>query len=873
MRLLENISIQKRLWINLFIGLIFLTAVFLSARLAFIEVNQSANKLSDIQKSQTVKIAQFQTKFSTTSLQMNKYIRSMSQEDNESFNRQIDELKELNLSLKSLGEEQQPIQQADSEEGALSPTNTYETQQQTAQEQAAESAEALAEESTGQVAEKQDTLLDVDEMDVLLMNMKKSANSSVFLKQQIDETLEYGIEPSVEKIQTNIKQLMAIEDLEEETKEQFSEILRRLDSSQTTLFKMLSSGDLTLKEAFHNKGLGDSSNKLFESLNERFSADFINQDTFSEVYSGWEGYYESFSDMRDYLRTVSMNNQSINKLSTRANELLHLATQKIDQQTSGQIEALNGLSESKTAQITIGSAVALLFMLLLNFFLVKSITTPLSRMKKQVMDIAENGTFQAWEIPYGRNELTEMGVSIQTLLDSVSTATSEITQVSQALADGQFSARMVGEYNGDLNSLEKSFNGSLQGIVSTFQAINQVSTDLAQGKLDANIQLQAFHGDYHHLMTNLQQAIQVQKESINSVIQVMQGMTQGDFSQRIQIQLPGEYTRLKQYLNDSLDSLEHSIDTKNDILDNYKQGDFSYQSEVVFNGKLNELKSNMDRMAFSISDMLQTVKQASSDAVNGVEEISTGNQDLNRRVQNQAASIQKTSQHMDQMAQSVTQSLQQASDVNGVSHSVKQTIEQGNRVVAEMDQAMQGIFSASQEIGEITQIIDSIAFQTNLLALNAAVEAARAGEAGRGFAVVAGEVRSLAQKSADAAKQIRTVSASSMEKVESGIKLSRMTTETFEENSKAIEQVSSMVAEMHESLQLQTHGIQEVSHALNEIDDATQQNAALVEEIATTSANIIDQVRNLEESVKTFTILEAKNDFLPAPSDSSVSVA
>ncbi|WP_373018921.1 methyl-accepting chemotaxis protein, partial [Thiomicrorhabdus sp.] len=346
-------------------------------------------------------------------------------------------------------------------------------------------------------------------------------------------------------------------------------------------------------------------------------------------------------------------------------------------------------------------------------------------------------------------------------------------------------------------------------------------------------------------------------------IQVMQAMTHGDFSQRINLELPGEYTYLKQYLNDSLDRLEHSIETKNSILDNYSQGDFSFTTQVEFNGKLNELKNNMDRMAGSISNMLQTVKRASIDAVSGVEEISAGNQDLNLRVQNQATALQSTAQSMEQMAQSVAQSLQQADEVNKVSHGVQKTIQQGSEVVGEMDQAMQAIFDASSEISNITGVIDSIAFQTNLLALNAAVEAARAGEAGRGFAVVAGEVRSLAQKSAEAAKQIRHVSESSMNKIEAGLKLSQLTTQTFEENLKAVAEVSGMVEEMNQSLQKQSHGIQEVSHALNEIDNATQQNAALVEQIASTSSNIIDQVKGLETTVNAFKVLEGESNILP----------
>ncbi|WP_127471468.1 methyl-accepting chemotaxis protein [Thiomicrorhabdus aquaedulcis] len=835
MRILEEISIKTRLWLNLLIGLIFLVGLVLLSRSALVEVQENTQNLQTIQTTQTAKIDEFQHQFSNVLLKMNDYTRTLDKAAGQVFYLKMDELMALNLAL----------------DPSFNPNDEL-----------ANAAELTK--NTENTESTNNTVLAVAKMHEHLTNIKKSANSLVFLKEQIQETLRYGIEPSSERLQTHIKTFMELESGNAANTEPFKELLKRLNTSQFTLVKMIALSNTQLKTVFDEQGLGHSSEALFTGLSERYAANIMNQEMFAELYGARESYTESFNDLRDYIQTESQNNVSISELTQKANDLLQNAIDKTDQKSLGLMASLSLLSETKMVEMTTASAITLLLMLVLNFAIVRSVTTPLSKMQRQVILIANQGTYKNWQVSKGRNELTDIENSIQFLLSSVVNATSEINLVSENLAHGDLKAKMQGDYQGELAVLKDNFNKSISEIVSTFQTINNASQDLARGHLSAEIDLEKFDGGYREVMLNLKQAIQVQKESISSINLVMHTMTQGDFSQRITIDLPGEYSALKQFLNDSLDSLEHSIDSKNDILDNYKQGDFSYQTKMVFGGKLNELKTNMDRMAYSVSDMLTNVKQASMDAVSGVEEISAGNQDLNRRVQSQASAIQKTTLHMDQMAHSVTQSLQQASDVNGVSLSVRQTIEQGSRVVIEMDQAMSGILTASQEISKITQVIDSIAFQTNLLALNAAVEAARAGESGRGFAVVAGEVRSLAQRSAEAAKQIRMVSAKSMEKVEIGIKLSRMTTETFDKNSRAVEQVSSMIATMHQSLERQTNGIQEVSHALNEIDEATQQNAALVEEIASTSANIIEQVRGLEESIKTFKTMDVESFKPPA---------
>ncbi len=273
--------------------------------------------------------------------------------------------------------------------------------------------------------------------------------------------------------------------------------------------------------------------------------------------------------------------------------------------------------------------------------------------------------------------------------------------------------------------------------------------------------------------------------------------------------------------------------------------------------EIGRLYEGLAQMQASVAQTVKTVRDAADSIHTGADEIATGNADLSARTEKQAASLEETASSMEELTATVRQNAEHAREVNSLADDALRSTSEGASVVDSVVDKMRGIAQSSDRIAEIITVIDGIAFQTNILALNAAVEAARAGEQGRGFAVVAGEVRGLAQRSAQSAKEIKALISESVAQIGGGSELVERAGDAMQKVSTSISRVAQMMSEISASSLEQSTGIEQVNQAVVQMDRMTQQNAALVEEAAAAASSLHDQTRQLKEAVSVFEISPA----------------
>ena len=385
------------------------------------------------------------------------------------------------------------------------------------------------------------------------------------------------------------------------------------------------------------------------------------------------------------------------------------------------------------------------------------------------------------------------------------------------------------------------------GIVPIFDQIERAQIDGAGGGAYADrlkTHMEATDQLFSRLATSAREQMQEARQGVDALAATMSGLIGVALVLALAVLIPLTYLSVR--------SITRSLAQARDLAERIAGGDLSRDTQALNHDEVGQLVTAMGRMQQSLRGLVRQVQDAAGNISTASAEIATGNHDLSQRTEQTAANLEEAASSMEMLTSTVQQSAQASRQASDFASSAAEVAARGGAVVSQVVSTMDQITTSSRKIADITGVIDSIAFQTNILALNAAVEAARAGEQGRGFAVVASEVRSLAQRSAGAAKEIKELIGSSVERVEDGSRLVSQAGQTMTEIVGSVRRVSGIIHEITASAAEQSDNIGHISQSVTQLDQKTQQNAALVEQSTAASESLREQALQLTRAVSQF---------------------
>ncbi len=449
----------------------------------------------------------------------------------------------------------------------------------------------------------------------------------------------------------------------------------------------------------------------------------------------------------------------------------------------------------------------------------------------------------------------DTGVGINQILDAVIGPLNVAAQYVADIAQGRIPAKITEHYNGDFNAIKNNLNQCIDAVNAMIADATLLANAAEQGQLSNRADASQHQGDFRKIIEGVNNTLDFVIGPLNTAAEYVDHIAKGDIPERITENYNGDFNVIKNNLNTCIDAINRLVTDANMLAQAAAEGRVTVRADATLHqGNFRKVVEGVNATLETIVKPITVVKDA-VDAINtAASEISSGNNDLSARTEQQAASLEETASSMEELASTVKQNAENAKQANQLALAASGIAIKGGEAVGQVVHTMANINASARKIEDIISVIDGIAFQTNILALNAAVEAARAGEQGRGFAVVAGEVRNLAQRSASAAKEIKELITDSVGKTTEGTIQVENAGRTMEEVVNSVKRVTDIIGEITAASVEQSSGINQVNTAVTNMDEATQQNAALVEEAAAAAESLLEQANALSQAVSVFNL-------------------
>ena len=607
--------------------------------------------------------------------------------------------------------------------------------------------------------------------------------------------------------------------------------------------------------AFVTRVQGDAERAAYDAVLARAAAYFDNSALLrSALESGDPGPVAAAGDLRQATAdaVAALLQQNLDDLDAA-----------VARQEAGYVSNLWAIGMLLVVALLIATAAALL--------ITRSIVRPLAEVMATANAVARGDL----DRPISVSERSELGALADSMRQMVGTLNRYVgaqRDMKSAHDAGAIGHRLAAdEFPGAYGAMAAGVNDLVASHIALNREVVDTVARYASGDLSRDIE--RLPGEKARITEAIDAVKRSMLDSNAEVRRVVEAAVAGDFAQRGDAErFEFAYRELIEQLNRLMAATDASLTEVGSLLAAVAEGDLTRQADTSLPGQFGKLAADANGTVHKLAEVVAQIRSG-SDAINSAaSEIAAGNDDLSRRTEQQAAALEETASSMEELTSTVRQTADNARQANQLAIGAVDVASRGGEVVGKVVETMSAITESSNRIGDIIGVIDGIAFQTNILALNAAVEAARAGEQGRGFAVVAAEVRSLAQRSAGAAKEIKQLITDSTDKVRHGNELVGEAGRTMGEIVTNARKVTDIIADISAASQEQSAGIEQINQAITQMDEGTQQNAALVEEATAAARSMEQQAGQLVQTVAVFRMQDtpAGQPAAPAPAPRAV---